>query len=203
MSGRRTQAERSADTIGRLVDATIESIAEIGYHRTSLGEVCTRSGVSKGGLFRHFESRLDLVVTAASEVARRHMAAFEELASRGEAATLGELLAFARGESRDRANAVWFELLVAARTDPELQERLAPLARSLYDFIEEAAVGVLPDDVPADLARLVATSLMHMFDGESILRHTYPRPELEEERLLAASVLVETLARRPVVLHEQ
>ena len=37
-----------------------------------------------------------------------------------------------------------------------------------------------------------------MFDGESIFRHTYPRPDLEEERLENAARLVEVLSRQAV-----
>jgi len=191
---RRTQADRRNETIGKLVDATIESILEVGYHRTSLGEVCTRSGVSRGGLFRHFDSRLDLVVAAAQEVATRHLAAFDAVRESGATLEPEALLRFARGETREESNAVWFELLVAARTDPELRDQLRPVAVNLYDAIEERAVAASAfDDLPEDLVRMVATSVIHMFDGEAIIRHTYPRPELEETRLRAVTKLVETL----------
>lgn len=189
---RRTQAERRSETIGKLVAATIESILEVGYHRTSLGEVCSRSGVSKGGLFRHFDSRLDLVVAAAQEVASRHLATFDELRDSG--ATLGpeELLRFTRGETREESNAVWFELLVAARTDPELREQLYPVAARLYEAIEDRALAASAfQGLPEDLVRLVSTSVVHMFDGEAILRHTLPRPELEEARIVALTEMVD------------
>jgi AcrR family transcriptional regulator len=196
-AARRTQADRRNETIGRLVDATIESILEVGYHRTSLGEVCTRSGVSRGGLFRHFDSRLDLVVAAAQEVATRHLATFDALRDAGATLDPEELLRFARGETREESNAVWFELLVAARTDPELRSQLRPVAVNLYDAIEERAVAASAfADVSEDLVRMVATSVIHMFDGEAIIRHTYPRPELEETRLRAVTKLVEVLRSR-------
>ncbi|WP_280300171.1 helix-turn-helix domain-containing protein, partial [Nocardia neocaledoniensis] len=61
-NARRTQAERSAATIAKLVEATIEAIEKVGYHSTSLGEISSRAGVSKAAVFRHFDSRMDLVV---------------------------------------------------------------------------------------------------------------------------------------------
>ncbi|MCZ4500256.1 MAG: TetR family transcriptional regulator [Marmoricola sp.] len=177
---RRTQAERSAATVAALVDATIETIADLGYHRASLGEICTRAGVSKGGLFRHFDSRLDLVVAAAGEVGRRHLDGFRSLGD----APVGELLAFARSRARARINAVWFELLIAARTDTALREHLTPVAIWLYDSIEELALASTPaGDVDPELVRLAATSVVHMFDGEAVIRSVLPRPELEEARL--------------------
>ncbi|GAB2441692.1 TetR/AcrR family transcriptional regulator [Nocardia tengchongensis] len=187
---RRTQAERTASTKAALVDATIETIAEIGYHRASLGEICTRAGVSKGGLFRHFDSRLALVVEVAEEVGRRHLAGFRALGD----APVGEMLALTRSQSRSQINAVWFELLIAARTDAELREQLTPVATRLYAAVDELAV--VPSSgagVDPALLRLMGTSLVHMFDGEAVLREILPRPELEDARLQAAIELSNAL----------
>ncbi|MCU1641409.1 MAG: TetR family transcriptional regulator [Nocardia sp.] len=185
-TARRTQAERRAATITKLVDATIEAIAEIGYHNTSLGEISSRAGVSKAAIFRHFESRTDLVVAAADEVRRRHMVAVADLRlpeSTGHPVDLAALMHFIRREIRNTTNVVWLELLVAARTEPELRARLEPVLRGLMREVEEVAVATLSPDVSPDVARLVTTSLLHMFDGEAIFRHTYPRPDLEEARI--------------------
>ncbi|MFF3228059.1 TetR/AcrR family transcriptional regulator [Nocardia suismassiliense] len=183
---RRTQAQRRAATITKLVEATIEAIAEVGYHNASLGEISRRAGVSKGGIFRHFDSRTDLVVAAAEEVGRRHMRAFDNIRVRENAdrpLDLTHILHRARNQIRQETNTVWFELLVAARTEPELRARLAPVARALIDDVERVAVAALSPAVPADIARLLATSIVHMFDGEAIFRSTYPRPELEDTRI--------------------
>lgn len=193
--GRRTQEQRRAETIGKLVEATIESIEQVGYHRTSLGEVCARSGVSKGGLFRHFDSRLDLIIAAAEEVARRHMVAFDELRPRGAPAlTIEEVVAFARQRIRHETNVLWFEVMVAARTEPDLRERLAPITKHLYDAIEERAVENFEGlDVPEEVVRLAVTSAVHMFDGEAIVGYSYPRPEVDAARADAAVRLLRTL----------
>jgi len=189
---RRTQAQRTAATKAALVDATIETIADLGYHRASLGEICTRAGVSKGGLFRHFDSRLDLVVAAAEEVGRRHLEGVRNLGD----VPMGELLAFARSRSRARINAVWFELLVAARTESALREQLTPVALALYDRIEEIALAATPwAELDPDLTRLAVTSVVHMFDGEAVIRAVLPRTELEEARLAGVVELFTTVAR--------
>jgi len=193
---RRTQAQRRGETIGALVNATIEAIAEVGYHRTSLGEVCQRSGISKGGLFRHFASRLDLVMATAEEVCRRHFAAFDAFSAGDRPLETIDLLRFARTESRDPANSVLFELLVAARTEPDLRERLNPVLVALYDSIEARAIAAFAGQgIPDDTIRLFATSALHMFDGESIFRHTYPRTELEEQRLAATASMLDAVRK--------
>lgn len=191
---RRTQEERRTETIGKLVDATIEAIEEVGYHRTSLGEICARAGISKGGLFRHFDSRLDLIIAAAQEVARRHLAAFDELRATGAELGVEEALTFARDRIRHETNVVWFELLVAARTDAELRVRLAPMTKELYDSVEDRAVANFAGSgLDADLIRLFVTSVVHMFDGEAIVGHSYPRPEVEARRLEGAVRLMSML----------
>ncbi|MFB8002989.1 TetR/AcrR family transcriptional regulator [Nocardia sp. NPDC056000] len=186
VTGRRTQAERSAATRAALVDATIETIAEIGYHNASLGEISRRAGISKGAIFRHFDSRTELVVAAADEVSHRHIEAVQIL-RRTEATDqpidLADIMLRVRGQIRDKTNTVWFELLVAARTEPELRERLEPVARALLDAVEELAVAALTPMVSPETGKLLATSLIHMFDGEAIFRSTYPRPELEDSRI--------------------
>lgn len=190
---RRTQAERTAGTVAALVDATIETIADLGYHRASVGEICLRAGVSKGGMFRHFDSRLALVVAAAEEVGRRHLDEFRSLGP----ATIEQQLEFARSRSRARINAVWFELLIAARTDTALREKLTPVAIGLYDNIEELAVnsglGAALDD--PEMARVAATAVVHMFDGEAVIRAVLPRPELEEARLAGIVGLFNAVAQ--------
>jgi AcrR family transcriptional regulator len=158
-----------------------------------VGEICLRAGVSKGGMFRHFDSRLALVVAAAEEVGRRHLDEFRSLGP----ATIEQQLEFARSRSRARINAVWFELLIAARTDTALREKLTPVAIGLYDNIEELAVnsglGAALDD--PEMARVAATAVVHMFDGEAVIRAVLPRPELEEARLAGIVGLFNAVAQ--------
>jgi TetR/AcrR family transcriptional repressor of nem operon len=47
-----------------LLDATQSLLLERGYEAAALDEVCTRAGVTKGGLFYHFESKEQLAAAA-------------------------------------------------------------------------------------------------------------------------------------------
>ena len=123
---RRSQGERTAATIARLLDATITAIVEIGYSRATVREICTRAGVSQGGLFRHFPTRKDLLVATLAELHDRQLAAMSEVAAEADPHA-----AIAR--MRDVINApdttVWLELCVAARTDRRTSRRSATVAR--------------------------------------------------------------------------
>ena len=72
----RTQQQRRTETIGNLIDATIDSLCEKGYAATTVSEIVARAGVSSGALFRHFPTRLDLLVAAAEEVRSRQFTEF-------------------------------------------------------------------------------------------------------------------------------
>lgn len=51
---RRSHAERTAETRGRVLAAVVESIAEVGYQRTTATEIAKRAGVTWGAVQHHF-----------------------------------------------------------------------------------------------------------------------------------------------------
>lgn len=192
---RRTQKERREETIGRILDATIASLAERGYTSTTIGEVCRRSGVSSGGVFRHFPTRLDLMVAAAEEVSDRQFANFRaglevlgRLEERSGADTTIDVvrtcLLLLRKACRAPMNAAWYELLGAARTDPALRGHLAPMAARYHAQIAEFGRSLpVADRLPPTQFDMVLFSLVHMFDGEAVSSTVHPQPELDDPRI--------------------
>jgi len=51
---RRTQAERTAETRTRILEAVVESITEVGFGRTTASEIARRAGVTWGAVQHHF-----------------------------------------------------------------------------------------------------------------------------------------------------
>jgi AcrR family transcriptional regulator len=130
---RRTQEERSAETRARLLDATVESLIEVGYARTTTTAVCARAGLSRGAQLHHFPTKSELVIAAVAHLAARRARDLREEAKR-----LADL--------DDRIEAamelIWtsfagplfyaaLELWVAARTDAELRENLFGFERAV------------------------------------------------------------------------
>lgn len=72
----RTQQQRREETVGRLLDACIATIIEVGYARASAAVITKRAGVSVGALFRHFDTMGDFMAATASEVLRRQLESF-------------------------------------------------------------------------------------------------------------------------------
>jgi AcrR family transcriptional regulator len=54
---RRTQAERTAETRRKVIEAAIECLAEEGFTRTTSSRVAARSGVTCGGIQHHFPDK--------------------------------------------------------------------------------------------------------------------------------------------------
>jgi AcrR family transcriptional regulator len=163
---RRTQAERSAATRSLLLDATIDSLVEVGYANTTTTGIAERAGVSRGAQMHHFPSKAELVASAVEHLARKRT---EQV--RGEAQRLPR--------NRDRVKAaldlLWeshngplfnaaLELWVAARTDDELRKTLVPVERRLVASIYEVCRELFGPEVVANrrFERLVAMSLTTM-----------------------------------------
>ena len=58
---------RSLRTRDRIVEAALFVFAEAGYQETSMDDICARAGCSKGGLYHHFRTKLEVL----AEVAER------------------------------------------------------------------------------------------------------------------------------------
>ena len=65
-SQRRTQAERSATTQGKLLVAALECLVEHGYGGTTTTLVAERAGVSRGAQLHHYPTRAALVAASAT-----------------------------------------------------------------------------------------------------------------------------------------
>jgi AcrR family transcriptional regulator len=71
---RRTQAERRSVTRERILRATTESLAEVGFQRTTAAEITRRAGVTWGAVQHHFGDK-DGILRAVLEVSFERFAA--------------------------------------------------------------------------------------------------------------------------------
>lgn len=188
---RRTQEERRTETIGKLVEATIDSLCEVGYAATSTYVVCKRAGVSQGALFNHFGKRIDLIVQTTEAICAGHLeryaAAVEGLVVVDEG-QVRAVVEFIRASSRTREHAAWHEVMVAARTDDELRERVAPSLQAFETALLATAARVFGRPGDEGLG-VMALSIMHMFDSEAVTTSVYPNKKIEEDRIKWATAL--------------
>jgi AcrR family transcriptional regulator len=145
----------------RLMEATVDSLVELGWAGTTTTVVSRRAGVSRGAQLHHFPSKQALVVAAVEHLTdrrrddmQRHI---ETLTEPGRIRGVLEILA------AQFVSPVFFaalELWVAARTDDELRESVGPLERRIGRETHAYAVGLLGvDETRGDNRQLVQATL--------------------------------------------
>jgi AcrR family transcriptional regulator len=136
---RRTQAERRASSRAKLIDATIECLADRGYAGASLPEIVRRSGLSNGALWRHFQSKPELLAAASLEAERRLLDATPRaLAGDAPAGRIDAVVEQVTRWSEEPAMSAILELLLASRADADLRRALrASDERAAALFVDE------------------------------------------------------------------
>ena len=145
---RRTQDQRRAETRRRLLDATIECVAELGYAGATTRRIAERAEVSVGAVTHHFQYRVDLVAAAVEELVRRRLVALR--------AALDVLPDDRPERVRAALDLLWVDfsgplftvmvkLWIAAGDEEELYARMVPLERLLA-----RAVAMLQPEVGLD-----------------------------------------------------
>lgn len=124
---RRTQTQRSEETIKRLVTATISEMAEVGFVNMTTVSIAKRAGVSRGAMLHHFPNKVALVIYATGEMWRGVVAlsdALRDQSDPGKPDPEGFVEALWNGAMAETHVSVSVDMVLAARGDPELQAHL-------------------------------------------------------------------------------
>jgi AcrR family transcriptional regulator len=190
----RTQQQRREETVSKLLDASVDTIVEVGYARASAAVIAKRAEVSDGALFRHFPTMGDFMGATAHEVMRRQLDVFTKRVAEIPAGqpALEAVLTILRDVTGNATNAVMYELLIAARTDEKLRATLQDVMATYIANIFDIAKGLPGADrfPPDEFATIVAT-LVNAFDGASLVRAVLPSSDIEERRIRLLSSLLE------------
>lgn len=171
---RRTQAERTAGTQAKLLDAAIECLVELGFAKTSTQEIARRAGVSRGAQLHHFPTKESLVTAAVGHLVERRLD--EILATNPDPERGVEVLSEAFSGPLFYAA---LELWVAARTDKALHEAMLPLERRVSEAIMGGAAAVMGSrmstesiELTVELARgLAVSALFRTAEADIALRN--------------------------------
>lgn len=189
---RRTQASRREATCEKLLTATIDCLAALGYAGTSVAEICERAGVSQGALFRHYPTRRDVIVAAADAIGRRHLSVFAAADLDLRKGGFRPFVRLIREICRSPTHAAWREIMIAARTDPGLRAAAsAGLQRFEAAIVELCARTLGLTESRARPAAVVLLSVMHMFDSEAVTVVVYGNAPLEAARVRWAAQMLE------------
>jgi AcrR family transcriptional regulator len=172
-----TQAERTADTTTRLLDATIHALIKSGYAGASLPEVCRIAGVSRGAQLHHYPTKEDLVAAAVEHLFDRRLAELQSrLTSAGsDFVDLDDAAQFMWSVYAGDTFYAWLELVVAARSDARLRSSLAKVDARFTLRAEKLCQRFLLPFV-SDAAEVKATTrlILSIFDGLAMHRILAP-----------------------------
>ncbi len=136
------QAQKSAMTRDRILDATINCFIQLGYTNVTTAKVASTAGVSRGAMLHHFPSKTELIQAAVEYL---HGKLLEDYTLRVNAIPKTK-----KGKHHRRAglDAYWdhltgdlavayHELCVAGRTDPELHDILQSSSTRFTEHVHQ------------------------------------------------------------------
>jgi AcrR family transcriptional regulator len=195
----RTNAERSATTKAKLLDATVQALVELGWSGTTTTEVVRRAGVSRGAQVHHFPTKDDLVLAAVEHLLLRRVAdfaaAFADVApaQRTHGAALDLLWTHCFGQNFD----AWLELAVAARSDALLRGRLVEMEKRFWNAALDTFASLFPEAADDAFARVALRLTFAVLDGMAIGRLIEIDPTELAEVLDAFKALTAPFFPRP------
>ena len=140
---RRTNAERSATTREKLIQATIDSLYEEGYSATTTVSVAARARVSRGAMLHQFPTRVAMLLAVAefivvdhARLRRERLAEYEGLKRFYAAADVSWSV-----HSRPSAIAL-LEIMMATRSDKDLRKGFTPFLKQWADMRRAAATNM-------------------------------------------------------------
>ena len=145
---REPRQDRSRVTRQRLLEATIDCLAELGWVATTVGVVARRAGVSRGAAQHHFPTREDLITAALDfmfdtrmRIAREESGGLPADPDRT-VAVVTRIVDYYTGTLFKAALQVW----TAAASDPALRARVLPLEEKFGRAAHEMVVDQLGVD---------------------------------------------------------
>ncbi|MEM6415431.1 MAG: TetR/AcrR family transcriptional regulator [Pseudomonadota bacterium] len=149
------QVAKSTEMRRRIHEGATAVLAEVGYHRTSIIRVVERCSITSGALQHHFPTKLELMGSTADFLLRKSVRWFSEIKFKWEdkpdALQAGILRSWQEQHKTDDYSAL-LEILIAARTDAPLKERIAPAWETWANAMDQELAKLYPN--PEERAKI-------------------------------------------------
>jgi len=181
MRSNEPQQDRSRATRESLLEAALASLADVGWHGTTVVRVAARAGVSRGAAQHHFATRDDLVRAALERV----FDGFVENLRQRTAERTGDDRMLAAVESlaeawTGTAGRASMQVWAAAANDPDLRSLVLPFESRMSKALFDVAAELLGADVEQPHVRDSIRMTLHMLRGRGL--GMLVRPELQRHR---------------------
>jgi AcrR family transcriptional regulator len=143
--------ERSLRTRALLLDAAIESLAEVGYANASTSDIASRAGVTRGAHLHHFKTRTELFAQTIDHLNTRQQDAVRRVAdavtdTSTPADIIVDLVVAAFTGELGRASV---ELFVAIRNDEALRRHMVQIQGGLTQELVQVCAELMGKSAPA------------------------------------------------------
>lgn len=158
---RRSHAERRSEARERLLNACIDLLVERGYARLTVADVAAKARLSLGAQTNYYRTKLDLVTAAAEYSQALSVQVADRLANvaRKSREPVSAFIRHVRTFYLNRPYLAIIELLVAARTDPDLAERVLPTVVSARQHVNKVWLEIF---IEGGLSERKAREMLHM-----------------------------------------
>lgn len=175
----------------RLLDAAIGQIRARGYAATSVDELCTGAGVTKGAFFHHFRTKEDLGIAAAARFIEWLDGIFARSGWRDHADPLDRVLAYIdvrirllRGDVPNFTCLIGTMVQEVHATHPALRAACeAGIRNHLAPLQEEIAAAMAAHGVTGFTPASLAQHVMAVIQGAFVLAKAEGGPEAAAESL--------------------
>ena len=180
-----------------LIQTALDLFHRNGYHATGIEKILTTAGVSKPTLYRHFNSKDDLIIAALEKWDEDSRAWLkQEMETRGSAPREQVLALF--DALADWFASVGFQGCMFINATVEFSERDNPIHQTAAAHKRKFAayVNELVAAAGAEDSEEVTAQLMILMEGAIITAHTHGRAEAAHRaRLIAESILDQALGK--------
>jgi AcrR family transcriptional regulator len=191
---RRSQAERSATTSARLIEATISTLHARGYTATSTSLVAELAGVSRGAMLHHFPTKVHLMAATIYAIYQSDIAAYQAtiLEAGDKNQRLDRLVDTAWACFKSPGGIAQTEIWMATRSDQELATIVLPVHVAIVRQSVISLAAVLEGRLGNTSFKIehILTYLVSSLRGLSI-QHVLGSPE--EELVTAIDLIKSTI----------
>jgi AcrR family transcriptional regulator len=204
-----TADRRRAMTRHHLLDAAGIVFARNGFHGSTLKEVATAAGFSKGAVYSNFKSKDDLFLALLDERIQRQYAIVAEVLDLGphdktqQLPRIRDLMASIQSTFWDDTwSALYLEFVLYARRNPEAQAKLAATAERSRQLVQElieheySAVGGKGNYPTRELAEIS----LALFNGLGVNRLVDPSAITEQTLDVTLALLYDSMGVDPPVV---
>jgi len=146
-SSRKWQSQKSSLTRDRIVIAALECIVEFGYESTTLAKIAKAAKVSQGSMQYHFPAKLDAIKAAVNYLlAKRltdHQRDLEDVPNGVD--SMAHAIEVYWHHLNEGHYVAYQDLVIAARTHPELATVLRPTYQRFVKAWRRDAVNLIPE----------------------------------------------------------